>query len=137
MIQTEALFSMKGDSESAAGYTASTHLGYFDLPVLAKFGFLHDAPVQPSLFAGPSLAFNLSAHSGLEGEDLEVDVDVKDQVGAFDLGLVIGGGLDIERGGRTFGVDLRYSRGLLDVGDGVSGSARNEVFAVMGSIGLQ
>jgi hypothetical protein len=136
-FQTEALFSMKGDSESAAGYTASTHLGYFDLPLLAKVGFLPDAPVQPSLFAGPSLAFNLSAHSGLEGEGSEVDVDVKDQVGTFDLGLMIGGGLDFEKGGRTFGVDLRYSRGLLDVADGVNGSAHNEVFTVMGSIGLK
>jgi Outer membrane protein beta-barrel domain len=136
MIQTEALFSMKGDSETAAGYTTSTHLGYFELPVLAKFGFLHDAPVRPSLFIGPSLAVNHSAHSKLEGEGSEVDIDVKDQVRTFDLGLVIGGGLDFERGGRAFGVDLRYSRGLRDVGDGVNGSAHNGVFTVMGSIGL-
>jgi len=136
-IQTEALFSMKGDSENAAGYTASTRLGYFELPVLAKFGFLHDAPVQPSLFVGPSLAVNFSANSKLEGEDSEVDVDVKDQVGAFDLGLVVGGGVDFPLGGRTMGVDLRYTRGLLDVGDGVNGSAYNEAFAVMWSIGLR
>jgi Outer membrane protein beta-barrel domain len=137
MIQAEALFSMKGDSESAAGFTTSTHLGYFELPVLAKFGFLPDAPVQPSFFAGPSLAFNVSASSSLEGEDSEVDVDVKDQVGGFDLGLVIGGGLDFVRGGRTFGVDMRYTRGLRDVEDGENGSAHNEAITVMGSIGLQ
>ena len=136
-IQAEALFSMKGDSESAAGFTTSTHLGYFDLPVLAKFGFLPDAPVQPSLFVGPSLAFNVSASSSLEGEDSEVEVDVKDQVGGFDFGLVIGGGLDFVRGGRTFGVDMRYSRGLRDVEDGENGSAHNEAITVMGSIGLR
>ena len=137
MVQAEALFAMKGDSESEGGFTTSTHLGYFELPVLAKFGFLPDAPVQPSLFAGPSLAFNVSASSSLEGEDSEVEVDVKDQVGGFDLGLVIGGGLDFKRGGRTFGVDMRYSRGLRDVEDGENGSAHNEAITVMGSIGLQ
>jgi hypothetical protein len=137
MIQAEALFSMKGDAESEAGYTYSTRLGYFDLPVLAKFSLFPDAPVQPSFFAGPSLGFNVSAHSKLEGEGGEADADVKDRVGAFDLGLAIGGGLDFGRGGRTFGVDLRYCRGLSDVGDGVNGSARNEVFTVMGSVGLR
>lgn len=137
MIQPEALFSMKGDSESAAGYTASTHLGYFELPVLARFGFLDDAPVQPSLFGGPSLAVNFSANSKLEGEGSEVEADNKDQVSAFDLGLVVGGGVDFPLGGKTMGVDLRYSRGLLDVGDGVSGSARNEAFTLMWSIALR
>lgn len=136
-IQTEALFSMKGDSESVGGYTTSTRLGYFDVPVLARFGFLHDAPVRPSLFVGPSLGINVSAKSKLEGEGGEVGIDVKDQVGTLDLGLVVGGGLDFRAGRRTFGVDVRYSRGLRDIGDGANGSARNEVIAVMGSIGLR
>jgi len=136
MIQTEAIFSMKGDSESASGYTASTHLSYFDVPILAKFDLLPDAPILPSLFVGPSLGFNLTANSSLEGEDSEVEVDVKDQVGVFDLGIVFGGGLDFQRGGRTFGVDLRYTRGLSDIGDGANGSAHNEAIAVMGSVGL-
>jgi hypothetical protein len=137
MIQTEAIFSMKGDSESASGYTASTHLSYFDLPILAKFDLLPDAPVLPSIFVGPSLGFNLTANSSLEGEDSEVEVDVKDQVGVFDLGLVVGGGLDFARGGRTFGVDLRYTRGMSDIGNGANGSARNEAITLMGSIGLR
>jgi outer membrane protein with beta-barrel domain len=136
-FQTEALFSMKGDSESAGGYTASTHLSYIDVPLLAKFGFLPNSVVQPSLFVGPSLGFNVSAHSGLEGEGGEVDMDVKDQVGTFDLGLVIGGGVDFGRGGRTYGVDVRYSKGLRDVAESEAGSAHNEAIYVMGSIGLR
>ena len=51
--------------------------------------------------------------------------------------LVVGGGVDFPLGGRSMGVDLRYSRGLLDVADGVNGSARNEAFAVMWSIALR
>jgi len=137
-IQTEALYSVKGDAESAGGYTASTHMGYIDVPVLAKIGFLHSAPVQPSLFLGPSLAVNLSAKSKLQGNGSDADVDVKDQVRTFDFGLVVGGGVDFQVAERTFGVDLRYSKGLSNVvGEGANGSARNDVIAVMGSIGLQ
>jgi hypothetical protein len=128
---------MKSDAESASGYTASTHLSYFDLPILAKFDLFPDAPVLPSLFVGPSLGFNLTANSSLEGEGSEVEVDVKDQVGVFDLGLVFGGGLDFQRGGRTFGVDLRYTHGLSDIGNGANGSAHNEAITVMGSVGLR
>jgi hypothetical protein len=137
MIQPEALFSMKGDAENADGYTASTRLGYFELPVLAKLGFLSDAPVRPSVFGGPSLAVNFTANSKLEGDGSEVEADVKDKVSSFDLGLVVGGGVDFPLGGKTMGVDLRYTRGLLDVGDGVNGSAYNEAFAVMWSMGLR
>jgi hypothetical protein len=136
-IQTEALFTMKGDSESASGYTASTHLGYFELPVLARVDVLRDALVRPFLLVGPSLAVNVSASSELESDGSTVEVDVKDQVGSLDLGLVVGGGLDFALGGRTVGLDVRYTRGLTDVGDGVIGSARNESITVMSSIGLR
>jgi hypothetical protein len=136
-IQPEILFSMKGDSESSAGYTASTQLSYLEVPVLARFSLLPNAPVQPSLFVGPSLAFNLSAHSKLKGDAGAVEIDVKDKVAGFDYGLVAGGGLGFLVGGKALGVDLRYSQGLGDVGDGVIGSAHNEAVTFMLSIGLQ
>jgi len=136
-VQAEALFSMRGDSESEAGYNYSTRLGYFDLPILGKLNFFPDAAIQPSFFAGPSLGFNVSAHSKLEGESGEADIDVKDRVGTVDFGLAIGGGLDFRRGGRTFGVDVRYIKGLSNVADGANGSAHNESIAIMGSIGLK
>ena len=137
-LQAEALYSMKGDSETAGGYTASTQLGYIDVPVLARIGFLHGSAAQPSLFLGPSMAFNVSANAKLEGEGTNTEVDVKDQVRAFDFGVVVGGGLDIPVGGRMFGLDLRYSKGLGNAaGDGANGSAYNDVITVMGSVALQ
>jgi hypothetical protein len=137
-FQTEALYSVKGDAESAGGYTASTHVSYIDVPALAKVGFLHGAPFQPSLFLGPSLAINVKADSKLEGGDSDIAVDVKDQVRPLDIGLVLGGGVDFPLGGRTYGVELRYSKGLSNAaGESANGSARNDVIAVMGSVGLQ
>jgi hypothetical protein len=137
-VLTEALYSVKGDAESADGYTASTHVSYIDVPALAKIGFLHGAPVQPSLFVGPSLSLNLKADSKLEGGDSDIAVDVKDQVRPLDVGLVVGGGVDFPMGGRTYGVELRYSKGLSNAaGESANGSARNDVIALMGSVGLQ
>jgi hypothetical protein len=137
-LSAEALYSVRGDAETAGGYTASTHMGYLDVPVLAKVGFLQGAAAQPSLFLGPSLAVNLSASSRLEGGDGDMDLDVKDQVRAFDVGMVVGGALDFTLARRTYGVELRYTRGLSNaVADGANGDARNDVIAVMGSVGLQ
>ena len=60
-IQPEALFMMKGDEGSNGGVDGSYKLNYVEVPVLAKFGFLSQAPAHPSLFAGPSVAFNTTA----------------------------------------------------------------------------
>jgi hypothetical protein len=137
-LLTEALYSVKGDAESAGGYTASTHVSYIDVPVLAKIGFRQLAAARPSLFLGPLMAVNLSAHSKLSGNGSDMDVDVKDQVRALDLGVVVGGGLDFPVGGRTYGVEVRYSKGLSNAaGETANGSAHNDVIAVLGSISLQ
>jgi hypothetical protein len=136
-IQAEALYSVKGDSETDGGYTASTQLSYIDIPVLAKIGFLHGGAAQPSLFLGPSMAFNVGASSTLEGPGTNTELDVQEQVRQFDFAVVVGGGVDIPVGRNTLGLDVRYSKGLSDVGDGANGSAYNDVIAVMGSIGLQ
>lgn len=84
------------------------------------------------------MAINLSAKSSFEGGGSDIEVDVKDQIRKFDLGLVIGGGVDFPVHGRSFGVELRYSRGLSNAAnEDANGDARNDVLAVMGSIGLQ
>ncbi len=137
-VQAEAVYSVKGDSETSGGYTTSTKITYLDLPVLARYGFRKDSPLSPVLFAGPALGFNLSAHSTLEGPGTDVDVDVKDQVNTMDLGMVAGAGVDFEISGRTYGLELRYSKGLTNVaGDDAAGEARNNVLGILGSVTLQ
>ena len=137
-FRTEALYSVKGDAESAGGYTASTHMSYLDVPVLAKIGFLHDQSFQPSLFLGPAVSLNLTAKSSFEGGGSSNEIDVKDQVNPLDVGLVVGGGLDFPVGGRSYGVELRYSKGLTNAAnDEANGSAHNDVITVLASIGLK
>ncbi|MBZ0270011.1 PorT family protein [bacterium] len=137
-VQPEALYSVKGDAQSGDGYSTSTQLAYIDVPVLARIGFLHGSPYQPSLYAGPLLAMNVSASAKVEGDGGDVALDVKDQVNTFDFGMVVGGGLDFEFGSHTYGVDVRYSKGLSNLaGEGANGTGHNDVLTVMGSIGFQ
>lgn len=137
-LHAEALYSVKGDAERDGDYTAATRMKYIDVPVLARIGFMNGGTAQPSLFFGPSLALNLSAHSTFEGNGTDVDVDVKDQTNGVDVGVVLGGALDFPIGQRTFGLEVRYSKGLTNaVGEDANGDARNDVLAFLGSVGLQ
>lgn len=137
-LRAEALYSVKGDSETSGGYTATTHVSYIDVPVLARVRFLDGGTAQPSLFLGPSMAINVGANSTLEGQGTDLDVDVSDQVSQFELGMVVGGGVDFALGSNTYGVELRYARGLSNAaGETANGDAHNRVIAVMGSIGFK
>jgi hypothetical protein len=140
-IQPEALFSMKGDKEEASGVSGSAKLDYIEVPVLAKASFMPHASAHPSLFAGPSVAYNLSSKTAIEGmgAPLDGEYDMKDETSAFDFGLVFGGGLEIpmSSGVRTVGIDVRYTLGLTNTIDQDTGvEAKNHVLSIMGSIGF-
>jgi hypothetical protein len=139
-VQPEAYFSMKGDSESSGGATGTMKLDYIEVPVLAKASFLPHAKAKPSLFAGPSLAYNLNAKSAIEGTGLlDGETDIKDQTNAVDFGLVFGGGVDysLQNGAKSIGIDLRYTMGLTNTIDSDTGAeAKNHVFSIMGTLGF-
>ena len=122
-IQPEALFMMKGD----AGSNEDTYkLNYVEVPVLAKIGFLSQSPAHPSLFAGPSVAFNTTAKADAAG----TEVDLKDATNTVDFGLVVGGGVDFSK----VGIDVRYSRGLSNVAkDSGDTTVNNSVISLMGT----
>ncbi len=124
-IQPEALFMMKG-AEYDDGAT-SAKLNYIEVPVLAKLGFMNQSPAHPSIFLGPSLAFNASSKQ----ESDAGEIDVKDNTNPVDLGVVVGAGLDFQ----NLGIDVRYTRGLTNAND-VEGSdteVTNSVISIMGS----
>ena len=132
-IQPEALFSMKG-SEAADG-SGSLKLNYIEVPVLAKATFLPQSKAHPMLFAGPSLAYNVTAKTALG----ESELDVSDSVNSFDMGLVFGGGLDypLSNGAKSIGIDIRYTMGLTNANDsGTSTEAKNNVLSIMGTLGF-
>lgn len=136
-VQTEAFYSVKGDAEEAGGFQAKTKLGYIDVPVLAKVGFLQGNVAKPSFFAGPSVAINVAANSTLTGGDANLEQDVKDRVNLLDFGFVVGTGVEVPLAGQMVGLDVRYTKGLSNVGDGTVGNAYNDVLSFMGSVRLK
>ena len=134
-VQPEGLFTMKGSSDDSGSWK----LNYIEVPVLARASFMHEASARPSLFAGPSVGFNLS--SKIEDEETDAELDVKDSTNPIDFGMVVGGGLDIpfSEGKNSVGIDLRYTMGLNNINDSESSEdvdIKNGVFQIMGSVGL-
>ena len=126
-IQPEALFMMKGGEDSQAGSTSTYKLNYVEVPVLAKLGFMNQSPAHPCLFVGPSIGFAASSKADVAG----ATVDLKDNTKPFDVGVVVGAGLDFQ----NVGLDVRYTRGVTNVNDTPNSSTdvNNSVISIMGS----
>lgn len=106
-LQPELYYSMKGWKFEAGTEEADVKLGYIDIPVLLKVNIpMEGKSVAPNLFAGPYVAFNMSAD--FEGEDF------KDEIKSTDFGLVVGAGLDVmlKEGAHKLTFDFRYSMGF-------------------------
>jgi hypothetical protein len=122
-------------------------LNYLRIPLLANvfFGQLGDQ-LRPKLILGPSFGFLLGAKNvsriiTTEGSSVSetehVNTD-KDSYSGFDIGAIIGAGLNYKAGERTWlNLDARYHIGASDInevklqnGDAV----KNNVFSV--SVGL-
>lgn len=144
-IQPEVLYVQRGGEQEAAGVEGRLKLNYVEVPVLAKLNFPVEGatPVKPHVYAGPSIALELScdieAESG--GQSAEVacdDSSVGLETKSFDLGLVFGGGVGFALGPGMLTLDGRYVLGMTDIND-VAGStldARNRTFQVMAGYGV-
>ena len=131
-VQPEVLFVMKGsryESTSFGDYEETMDFRYLEIPVLAKF-FLNRGPVAFNAFAGPALAFKLSAKVKYRWEGLSEEADMEGMKGA-DLGLAVGAGsaYRLSRSGR-WSLDLRYTFGLTSI-DANGDSVRNGAFLVL------
>ena len=120
-IQPEAYFTMKGatDSGTLQGETidVTLSLDYIEIPILFKVLIpIENSPIRPSLFAGPSIGFNISAKSKLEFMGQSEEGDIED-VNPTDIGLVFGAGLGFPVGQNELGFDFRYILGLTKVDD--------------------
>lgn len=132
-IQVEALYTQKGskfdldiDGEIV---DLNWNTDYIEIPVLFKYTFETKGNVKPVLFAGPSMAFKMTAKlkATYQGQSEESDIP---GFKSSDIGLVFGGGLDI---GPKIRVDLRYTMGLTKLleMDGETADIKNGVFSLM------
>jgi hypothetical protein len=123
-LQFEALFTPKGSKTSGAagtdfeGLEGQLALDYVEFPVLLRFDGSRTGRQSFNFFVGPAFGFNTSARNEIvvDGDlfDNGVSDNIGDEVSNFDIGLVIGAGMDF---GRYFVADVRYSWGFVNVND--------------------
>ncbi len=158
-LQPEILYSEKGarfeesetiplDDFGFPGQTAAAtidgtfDLKYVEVPVLLRVG-LPVPGFSPFVYAGPSFAYNLSADFKIDvaatfmGESFSetiLDEDIKDDIKNFDVGFVIGGGMEFGLPLLKLHAEIRYTMGLSNVIDNNNGNdldLKNGVFSLM------
>jgi len=139
LIQPEVLYTQKG-TEASFVYShpllpdditdkCKIKLTYIEIPVLAKYSISPGESVCPFIFGGPALGILVSVDSDkIDGET----VVEKDDCESIDIGLVFGGGVELESG---VSIDLRYDMGLTKVfdyeGEEETGNEKNTVISLM------
>lgn len=120
-LQPELMYVQKGatQEESIGGttITGTTKLDYIEIPVLAKVQLPVQGGFSPHLFAGPTLGFTVTAEAKTEGGGESETEDLSDEASETDVGLALGGGLDVNLAAGTLMIDVRYGLGLSNIDD--------------------
>lgn len=99
-------FAIKG--HKVDGIDGSINKGYLQIPIFAAYKFRLSDSMKLALKAGPNIGF------GVVGSDIEyagggkVNIFDKDMFDRFDIGIIAGVSLDIDK----FMVGVEYSRGF-------------------------
>jgi hypothetical protein len=137
-VQPEVLFTMKG-AETGAGEpalaTGEYEFQYLEIPVLFKLNAPLDGVLQPSLYAGPQLGFNLNGE--LDGEDIDDET-----LQTAEFSAVLGGDLGFDLSDMGVGplsrvvLDGRYAFGLTNTFD-TAGDPSIRTGTFIGTLGLE
>jgi hypothetical protein len=125
-VQPEVLFSMKGGQDPEGGDEFTLALNYVEIPVLLRLG-LPAGAVAPFLVVGPAIGLRLSAKADPGG------VDVKDDFKSTDVGIAIGGGIELGR----LSLEARLTQSLNDIvteqghAEIVEGQVKNRVISFL------
>jgi hypothetical protein len=112
-IQPEAYYTMKGATYSEGGVDLTISIDYFEVPLLFKLLIpVEGSNIKPSIFAGPSIGFNMTSKAKVEFEGESEETDFKDDTESTEFSLAFGGGLGFMVGKNELGVDVRYILGL-------------------------
>jgi len=136
-VRPEVLFALKGGRAQAGlsgGGTAEIEidLAYIEMPVLLRAG-LPRGRFRPMLFGGVAPALKIGCDLQLIAPDTPVraSCDKADLAvfREFDVGFVVGGGLEVQWPQSALALEARYTAGLRSVIDG--SDVRNRAFGIM------
>ena len=122
-LQLGAYYAQKGSSDSGEGFTAEVQLKYIELPLLLAFLFNRAGEVSGYLATGGAFAVQRGCQvsASVQGASASIDCDATDVNGIqpfdaekFDVGFVLGTGLEIDRGPIILTFDLRSNFGLME-----------------------
>lgn len=121
-FRVEALYHMKGFSETVSGIRGTFKMDYVELPLLLVGQIPQSDNATLSAFAGPVFAINTKAEIEASQGSASGAVDVKNQMAAFEFALTFGLGVSVDTGTVNIGLDGRYQLGLTTVDGGLFSS---------------
>jgi hypothetical protein len=121
-LEIDGLYSQKGTKFDAVLAEATTKLDYIDIPVLLRVGLIPNSPTRPYIEAGPSLSIRVGCAVEAKSFGFGGSVDCSEageflegQVKSYDIGGVIGGGIDIAAGSARIKLGVRYTIGFVEI----------------------
>jgi hypothetical protein len=117
-VQPELLFSMKGAKNSSTIGDASNFralLDYVEIPVLLTVNPTTNSRVHPQIYAGPDIAFLVSAKARDDVNGQTVTNDIKSKLHSTDFGVAMGAGLNYPMGNGKLSFDARYTLGVTKI----------------------
>jgi hypothetical protein len=137
-IEPELLYSTKGITSHDSGIDASLEMNYVQVPLLVRIEVPASGGTKPFFYGGPAISFKASCNVEVSGQgtnissgcdNLESEVD---KLKTVDYGLVAGGGLLFDVGGRKFSVGARYDHSLAKISD--SSDSKHRVISLLATL---
>jgi hypothetical protein len=143
-LRLEALYIQKGGKGDLAGELAgfpfqvgmTFKLDYIELPLLAVVSFPAGASGTFDIFAGPAVAFNLSAELEVEAQGQSASEDIED-ASSTDFGGVVGAGFTLALTSVDIFADARWEWGFTNIIDSdLDADIKNSAFGFMVGVGF-
>jgi hypothetical protein len=131
-LMPEFLVATRGGEVTMGGDGVAIKFLYLDVPVLFAYKLAPTGTVVPYVFGGPVFGILLTAKESDTFDGTTTDTDIKDDTTKADVGIALGGGVEIKR----FLVEFRFTLGMMNLikEPFLSESAKNKAFAILGGV---
>lgn len=131
--QPEVVYAMKGAGSDEFGISSKLLLDYVEVPLLARLSKSAFGGRSLYVVAGPSFAWLARAKTRADFGGATEELDIREDVERFDLGVAVGGGIELG----SIVVDGRYTHGLSDIDKDTSDDVKVRNRAVSLTVGFR